>query len=237
MKISCLIIDDEPLAVGLLQQYAEQVPYLEIAGKCYSAVEALTFLHTHKVDLLFLDINMPKLTGMELANILSPAQKVIFTTAYSEYAVESYERNAVDYLLKPITFERFMKAVSKALYAIRQDEEEQVAEVLNNNTENLFVKTGKAIVQLTYDSVLFIEGLKDYVSFHTMEGKHIVYKRMKELEELLPANFIRIHNSYIINLKRIRKVEDHVVTIGTEQLPISEKYRDSFYHSVNKNIL
>lgn len=237
MKISCLIIDDEPLAVSLLQQYAEQVPYLEVAGTCYSAVEALAYLHQYKVDLLFLDINMPKLSGMELANILSASQKIIFTTAYSEYAVESYEQNAIDYLLKPITFERFIKAANKALLSFKQEDNSNVVEVFNNTGESLFVKTGKAIVQLTYDSVLYIEGLKDYVTFHTTEGKHVVYKRMKELEALLPSNFIRIHNSFIVNIRKVRRVEDHVICIGKEQLPVSEKYRDTFYLAVNKHIL
>jgi len=237
MKVSCLIIDDEPLAVGLLQQYAEQVPYLEIKGKCYSAVEALSFLHQQQVDLLFLDINMPKLTGMELANILSSSQKIIFTTAYSEYAVESYERNAVDYLLKPITFERFIKAVNKAFLSFKQEEEEVVPEIMKISGDSLFVKTGKAIVQLSYEGVRFIEGLKDYVAFHTTEGKHIVHKRMKELETILPSNFIRIHNSYIVNIRKIRRVEDHVISIDKDQLPVSEKYREGFYHAVERNSL
>jgi two-component system, LytTR family, response regulator len=237
MQINCLIIDDEPLAVNLLQQYVEGVPYLSLAGKCYTAIEALSFLHQHKVDLLFLDINMPKLTGIELAKTLAPQQKIIFTTAYSEYAVESYELNAVDYLLKPVTFDRFIKAVNKAVEFFRVSEEEQSLVLPPRQEQHVFIKSGKSIVQLFFSQILFIEGLKDYVSFHTAEGKHVVYKRMKELELILPADFLRVHNSFIINKRHVRRIEDHQVFIGNEMIPVSEKYRESFYGAINKNLL
>lgn len=237
MKISCLVVDDEPLAVNLLEQYIEQVPYLSLAGKCHSALEALSFLHRHKVDLIFLDINMPKLTGMELAESIPPHQKIIFTTAYTEYAVDSYERNAVDYLLKPITLDRFIRAVNKAVPYFRVNEEEQAVVVPTREEKYLFVKSGKAIIQLYFEQVCFIEGLKDYVSFHTTEGKHVVYKRMKDLESMLPPNFVRVHNSFIVNLNQVKKIEDHHVFIGTESIPVSEKYRESFYEGINRRIL
>lgn len=237
MKISCLIVDDEPLAVNLLQQYIESVPYLELAAKCYNSIEALSFLHKQKVDLIFLDINMPKLTGIELAKTLSPQQKIIFTTAYSEYAVESYELNAVDYLLKPITFDRFIKAVNKVVDHFKVSEEEQSIVVPVQEERHFFVKSGKAIVQIFFHEIYFIEGLKDYVSFHTTSGKHVVYKRMKDLEAILPEQFFRVHNSFIINRQHIRRIEDHHVSIGNELVPVSEKYRDSFYSLINKKIL
>ena len=237
MQISCLIVDDEPLAVQLLQQYIEGMPYLRLNGVCYTAMEALSIMHHQKIDLLFLDINMPKLSGTELARIVGPQQKIIFTTAYSEYAVESYEVNAVDYLLKPITFDRFIKSVNKVIEFYKVDEEEQSIVVSPRQDKHFFIKTGKAFVQVHFKMVLYIEGTKDYVTFHTTEGKHMVYKRMKDLELLLPADFLRVHNSYIINRQHIKKIEEHHVQIDNELLPVSEKYREPFYAAIQKNIL
>jgi two-component system, LytTR family, response regulator len=220
-----------------LQQYVEAVPYLHLAGKYYNAIEALPFLHQYKVDLLFLDINMPRLSGTELAKTLSPQQKLIFTTAYSEYAVESYELNAIDYLLKPITFDRFIKAVNKAIEFFNISETEQTFVVSEDEMQQFFIKSGKAMVQIGFKQVLYIEGLKDYVIFHTENGRHIVYKRMKELETILPDHFLRVHNSFIINRQHVTKIEEHHVFIRAEKLPVSEKYRQTFYHSIQKNIL
>jgi DNA-binding LytR/AlgR family response regulator len=237
MPITCLIVDDEPLAVNLLQRYVEAVPYLQLAGKCYNALEALPFLHRHKVDLLFLDINMPRLSGIDLAKTLSAQQKLIFTTAYSAYAVESYNLNAIDYLLKPVTFDRFLIAVNKAVEFFKVNETEQHFVVPEEQMQQFFIKSGKAMVQIGFRDVLYIEGLKDYVVFHTENGKHLVYKRMKELEAILPDHFLRIHNSFIINRQHVTRIEEHQVHIRSEKLPVSEKYRDPFYHSIQKNIL
>lgn len=231
MKINCLVIDDEPFAVNLLEEYIGQVPYLQLQHKCYNALEALSYLKTARPDLIFLDINMPHLSGMQLVSLLPPHQPFIFTTAYSEFAVDSYEKNAVDYLLKPITFERFLLAIQKAVKL------KVAAPGAAAGEQKLFLKTGKAIVQLEYDDVLLIEGLKDYVVFHTPESKHVVYKRMKDLEESLPAQFSRVHLSYIINRHHIRRIEDNHVHIGTERVPISEKYRESFLVRINKGLL
>jgi DNA-binding LytR/AlgR family response regulator len=189
------------------------------------------------VDLLFLDINMPKLTGIELAKTLLPRQKIIFTTAYSEYAVESYELNAVDYLLKPITFDRFIKSVNKTLEFFKVTEEDQSIVMPPQQEQYVFIKSGKAIIQIFFDQIWFIEGLKDYVTFHTPGGKHIVYKRMKDLEAILPSDFLRVHNSYIVNQKRIQKIEDHLVYTEGGQIPVSEKYRDAFYACIGRKIL
>lgn len=234
MKTTCLVIDDEPYAVNLLQEYISQVPYLQLVHKCYNALEALEFLKTSKADLILLDINMPHLSGMQLARLLPPSQALIFTTAYSEFAVESYEQNALDYLVKPITFERFLKAVQKAVRVLPTLE----GEVLHHpGAKRLFLKTGKAMVQVSYDDVLFIEGLKDYVLFHTREGKHIVYKRMKELEETLPDNFSRVHLSFIVNRDHIQRIEDNHVFISAQRISVSDKYRDTFLEKINKRLL
>jgi two-component system LytT family response regulator len=227
--MTCLIADDEPLAVKLLEDYIRQCGSLQLVHKCYSAMDAHKFLKQQSVDLLFLDINMPKLTGMELTSLLNPLQKIIFTTAYSEYAVQSYEKNAVDYLLKPISFERFMKAVDKAEKLVGLP-------AADSKTLNSFIKSGKAIVNINFDKVIFIEGLKDYVAFHTADEKIVVYKRMKELEETLPANFIRVHNSYFVNMSHISKVEDNQVYAGVHQIPVSDKYRDIFLERVKKGL-
>ena len=234
MKIHCLIIDDEPFAVNLLEEYISQVPYLHLLHKCYNALEALDFLKQSRPDLIFLDINMPHLSGMQLATLLPSDQPFIFTTAYAEFAVDSYEKNAIDYLLKPITFERFLMAVNKVSKLSTTPGGHPVAPI---PAQKLFLKTGKAIVQLDYDDVLLIEGLKDYVVFHTKEAKHVVYKRMKDLEETLPANFSRVHLSYIINRHHIRRIEDNHVFIGAERIPVSEKYREVFLSRINKGLL
>jgi two-component system, LytTR family, response regulator len=232
MKINCLIADDEPLAVDLLADYIQQAPGLVLAHKCYNALEALDFLKDRPVDLVFLDINMPQLSGMQLASLLPANTHFIFTTAYSEFAVASYDMNAVDYLLKPITFDRFLKAVNKAIQVIRQDGSGD-----KEGEEVLFLKTGKRIIRLQYREIWFIEGLKDYVVFHTAQGKHIVYKRMKELEETLPASFSRVHNSYIINRDHLQKIEDGNVFIGENPVPVSEKYKESFLRMVNDKLI
>jgi two-component system, LytTR family, response regulator len=230
MSIRCLIVDDEPLAVNLLEQYIAQVPFLSLGGKCYNAMEALAFLHQHPVDLVFLDINMPRLSGLEMAGSLSE-QMVIFTTAYSQHAVESYEKNAVDYLLKPITFDRFVRAVNKAYNLFRKENSETL--VAAQKAEPVFyIKSGKTIIKINMDTVLFIEGLKDYVTIHTSDNKHVVYKRMKELEDALPVNFSRVHNSFIVNRNHINKIEQNQVFINGQSIPISDKYRETFLKEV-----
>jgi two-component system, LytTR family, response regulator len=234
MSIRCLIVDDEPLAVNLLEQYISQVPFLSLSGKCYNAMEALSFLHRSEVDLVFLDINMPKLSGLEIAGSLS-SQLIIFTTAYSQHAVESYEKDAVDYLLKPITFDRFVRAVNKACNLLKKNSVETPAPQIPERV--FYIKSGKSIVKINLDDVLFIEGLKDYVSFHTADNKHIVYKRMKELEDVLPTNFSRVHNSFIVNRDHIERIEQNQVFIREQAIPVSEKYRDAFFQKVNFRML
>lgn len=231
--ITCMVIDDEPLAVQLLEDYIARLPFLQLAYKGYSAIDALDFLKRQGVDLIFLDINLPHLSGMQFSALLPPSQAFIFTTAYSEFAVESYERNAVDYLLKPITFERFCKAIQK----IPPDASPDSGAARIPKTEELFVKTGKALVRLAWAEVLFMEGMKDYVLFHTASEKHFVYKRMKELEETMPGNFSRIHLSYIVNRDKIKRIEDNQVWVGEARLPLSDKYREAFLRVISQRLL
>lgn len=232
MKFNCLIVDDEPLAVALMENHIRQVPFLALAGKCFNAMEAIAFLEKNEVDLIFLDIEMPYLTGMQLKSFLPEKQKVIFTTAYSEFAIESYEKNAFDYLLKPITFERFLKSVKRL-----QNIEPVKPSIPNPAEAHIFVKSGREIIKLEYDDILYIEGLKDYVSLVTDTERVITYKLMRELEETLPTNFARVHLSYIINCNKIKKISDNQVIIQERSIPISEKYRDSFLQKVSDRML
>ena len=239
-KLSCLIVDDEPNAGRLLQDYIGKVPYLTLKGICFDATEALEWLSHSSADLLFLDINMPGLSGIELVNILPKEQKVIFTTAYSEYALQSYEYNVVDYLLKPITFQRFMMAITKAASAIPRPSPASEGPPAATPTagailpappaaeEYMFVKSDKQMIRVNFRDILYFEALKEYICVHTKNQKIITYKRMKELAERLPTHFTRIHNSYIINGDHISKVEGNFVLIDNKSLPIGISYKDSF---------
>jgi DNA-binding LytR/AlgR family response regulator len=215
-----------------MEEYISQVAYLDLKKKCLNAVEALAYLQDHRVDLIFLDINLPKLSGMQLAQILSPGQKVIFTTAYSSYAVESYAVNALDYLLKPITFERFVRSVEKAAHHFNQ-----TAPSLSPGQGNFFIKSGKAMIKVSPSDIYYIEGLKDYVMFRLEKEKHIVYKKMKELEDILEPGFKRIHHSFIVNTDHIKKIEDNHVYILDQRLSISEKYREGFISFIKDQLM
>ena len=230
--ISCVVVDDEPYAGNLMEEYISQVAYLDLKKKCLTAVEALAYLQDHTVDLIFLDINLPKLSGMQLSQLLSGNQKIIFTTAYSSYAVESYAVNALDYLLKPITFERFVRSVEKAAHHFGHT---AASSTLSNG--NFFIKSGKAMIKISPSDIYYIEGLKDYVTFRLEKEKHIVYKKMKELEEILDPGFKRIHHSFIVNTEHIKKIEDNHVFILDRRLSISEKYREGFLSFIKGQLM
>lgn len=235
--ITCLIVDDEPNAVQLLEDHIRKVPFLQLKAKCYDAFEVLEFLKSDTVQLIFMDINMPQLSGMDLAAMLPKDQHIIFSTAYANYALEGYEYNAVDYLLKPVTFKRFMQAVTKAQSLFAQPRQEAVVKEIPAHAGYIFVKSGKQLIKVEYDKVLYLEALKEYVNIVTADSKMMIYKRMKELEEQLPANFIRIHNSYIVNIDHIQHIADNQVVIGKAKLPVSTSYREAFLQLVNKRLL
>jgi two-component system, LytTR family, response regulator len=230
-KTTCLVVDDEPLAIDLLENHIRQTTFLKAVGRCYNAMEAMAFLEKNKVDLIFLDINMPHLTGMQLKSFLPDNQRVIFTTAYSEFAIESYEKNAFDYLLKPISFERFMKSV------LRLKEEVENKTVKESVNSQFFIKSGKEIIQLNFDEILYIEGLGDYVNIVTKERKITTYRRMKELEEILPTQFQRVHLSFIINIEKITKIVDNQVVINESKIAVSDKYREEFTKKISGMLL
>lgn len=235
--ITCLIVDDEPNAVQLLEDHIRKVPFLQLKAKCYDAFEVLEFLKSNTVQLIFMDINMPQLSGMDLAAMLPKDQHIIFSTAYANYALEGYEYNAVDYLLKPVTFKRFMQAVNKAQSLFAQPRQETVIREPAGSADYIFVKSGKQLIKVEYDKVLYLEALKEYVNIITADSKMMIYKRMKELEEQLPRNFIRIHNSYIVNIDHIQHIADNQVVTGKARLPVSASYREAFLQLVNKKLL
>jgi DNA-binding LytR/AlgR family response regulator len=240
LNISCLIVDDEPLARNLLREYVDKVSYLDLRGMCSSALEAIDFLRQQPVDLMFLDIQMPDLTGISFLKALQKKPMVIFTTAYSEYALESYDLDVVDYLLKPITFERFLRAVEKANQRRVLEQAMPSNEKISPHESSpfIFVKDGTKMVKVNWEDILYIEGLKDYVTIHTRDQKIVTLQRLKVLETQLPADkFIRIHNSYIVALNAIEVIYKNDVQIGKALLPISDSYKKAFKEFVEKNHL
>ena len=229
--IRCAIIDDEPFAIELLENYIQRVPNLELLASFDNPLLGLQQLQTDTVDLLFLDIEMPELTGIELiTNLPSKQTQVIFTTAYSEYAVQSYDKNALDYLLKPITFERFLLAINKFE---TKDQKVQFAE----KEESIYIKTNGGFKKLSYAEIGFIKAIKDYVMIYTKDHHFIVYHSLKKLEQALPNCFRRVHHSYIVNLNNLSEIKYHHCHIWGEKIPISKKYRAEVYEEVGKKLL
>ena len=219
-RIQCLLVDDEPLAISLLKQHIAQVPQLEVTGVCPNAVKALEFLRTKEIDLLFLDIRMPAVTGLELLKMLRNPPKVIITTAYREYALDGYDLDIVDYLLKPITFDRFLKATERALRQIDQPAAPAELPALN-------IKSGYRNIRVGIDSILYMESLKDYLKIHTPNEAITTKYKISEMEtQLAEGHFLRIHRSYIVNLKQVTAYTASHVEIGTTQLPIGESYKE-----------
>ena len=224
MTISCAIIDDEPLAAGLLESYARKTPYLHLVGTYNSAILAMKDLRDNPVQLLFLDIQMPELSGIEFAKILPKDTRVIFTTAFPQYAVEGYKVNALDYLLKPISYEDFLKSTDKALewFSVIQRQDAY------RRDRFMFVKTDYKLQRVNLDDILFIEGLKDYVRFYLKDGEKVMsLMSMKKLEEYLPKpEFLRTHRSYIVHMTETPLVDRFRIVFGENYIPVSENYKD-----------
>ncbi|HEU5292740.1 MAG TPA: LytTR family DNA-binding domain-containing protein [Cyclobacteriaceae bacterium] len=235
MKLNCVIVEDEPLARNLMVEYVRKVPALNLIEACSSPLAAIEVLRKNSVDLLFLDVQMPELTGISLLKVLQKRPLVVLTTAYSEYALEGYELDVADYLLKPVTFERFLRAVDKVTQRLEGKQPlEKVA--VDTGNQFMFVKDGTKLVKVQLGDILYIEGLKDYVTIHTKQQKITSLQRMKALEEQLPSDqFIRIHNSYIVSLKAIEVVHKGDVQVGGALLPIGETFKKSFREFIEKN--
>jgi len=226
-KVQVLLVDDEPLAQDILDSYFQKLSGFEIAGRCKNALEAFSFLSKHTVDIMMLDIDMPEINGIEFLKAIKEPPHVIFTTAHSEFAVESYEHNAIDYLIKPISFERFMKAISKLLEAIQSETKAESAAA--DQTDNIiFVKSNGKLIKVDLADLYFVEGLKDYVCLWTEKQKIVVHSTMKHFEELLSRfpMFMRVHKSYIINLKHISEIDGNSIRIKDQSITIGNTYRE-----------
>jgi two-component system, LytTR family, response regulator len=233
MNLRCLLVDDEPLALDLLEGYVLKTPSLALAGRCSSAFKAMEMLENTEVDLMFLDIQMPGLTGMELVRSLPNPPKVIFTTAFEQYALEGFKVDALDYLLKPISYPEFLNSVNKAKRWFEL-EDKPVAPAARNS---IFVKSDYKLVQIEFKNILYIEGLKDYVKFY-LEGNEkpvLSLMSMKSLEENLPeTRFMRVHRSFIVNLDKIKTIERNRIVFGKEYIPVSDNYKEKFQQFVNE---
>ncbi|KMQ64603.1 hypothetical protein ACM46_10135 [Chryseobacterium angstadtii] len=226
MKLKCVIVDDEPNAAKLLEDYINRVPFLELCGVFFDGEKALENMVYSNIDIIFLDINLPGLNGLELASIISTKTKIIFTTAYSQYAVESYEKNAADYLLKPIPFNRFLSSIIKVKDLIEQKDTSGKEIEDADQQEYFFIKTGYETVKIYFRDLKYIEGSREYIFLHTTQGKQMCYKRMKEMAERLPEQFVRVHHSFIVNINHISKVDSVQVFIQEDRIPIGTTYKE-----------
>ena len=223
----CLLIDDEPVALDILTDYIEKIPFLECIGSFRDPLMAINFLKDHNADLIFLDINMPDLTGLQFLKSLKHQPLVIFTTAYSQYALESYDYDAVDYLLKPIEFDRFVKAAHKALEMYNLG---TAVNIIPGSRDFILIKSGTKYLKFKFSEILYIKGTGNYVTFVT-EKKEIMYlSTMKKVLSILPSDlFYRVHKSYIINLSHVDHIQDDQIKINEENIPVGDLYRDNFY--------
>ena len=230
--MNCIIVDDEPLARDLLEDFVSRVPFLKLKALCKSGYEAMEVLQKEKIDLLFLDIQMPDLSGIQLFQSLTEKPQVIFTTAYHDYAVEGFDLDATDYLVKPFAFERFLKAANKAfrIYHIDNTKTDSLKQTTDNtNRDFMFIKEGTSTVRINVDEVLYIEGLKDYIKIFVKGKFHLALMTMKAMEEKLPKNkFIRVHRSYIIAVSKIDTIERNRIIIGEKWIPVGDYYKEGF---------
>lgn len=231
--MKCVAIDDEPFALELIEDYIRRTPFLEHLQSFSNPYKALDFINRGQVDLVFLDINMPELSGMQLIRSLNSPPMVVFTTAYPEFAAESYEFNAVDYLVKPVRYERFLKAVNKASVRMGQKEHGSAEPVTTDQPrkqESFFIKSGHQQVKLHPDEILFVEAAGNYMCFHTREKKIMSLLSMKDaLEMLHPDLFVRVHKSWIVARKHIDAIDRHEITVAGQKIPIGITYREHFF--------
>jgi len=229
MKIRCIAVDDEPLALRVIESHVEKLSEVELVAKCSNAIEAFEILKQKDVDLIFLDIQMPELTGIEFLKSLRNPPLVIFTTAYRNYAIYAFELDVLDYLLKPISFDRFLKAINK-YYARHEEKHKEVKNVSVGSTpekDHIFVKKNKTLVKIHFKDIFFIESLKDYVKIHTPEETHMVKYQISHLEQELPdEQFIRVHKSFIVSTEKIASISPRSVGIGEEKIPIGRNYKE-----------
>ena len=227
-RIKCIVVDDEPLAVSLLGSYVEKIPFFELVFSTENPILALEYIQKNDADLIFLDIQMPELSGINFMKIVGDKLKYILTTAYSEYALEGYEHNVIDYLLKPISFDRFQKSALKAQERFPTNE--------TSANSYFFVKSSGQQHKINFDEILYIESIKDYVNIKTDNQEYIVLDTLKSLENQLPANFARVHKSFILNLDKIEKIDVRNVFLNSgKEIPIGETYKSEFFQKLKKS--
>ena len=234
MELKCLIVDDEVLAQDVIEKYISNIPTLKLVGKCDNAVETISFLHNNSVDLLFLDLNMPELSGLEMLKTLTNPPKVILTTAYSEYALESYEYGVVDYLLKPIKLERFIKDVNKV---VEQYSENTVREDIpeKQHSQTIFIKEDQVTYQVNLNDILFVEAYGNYLKIHTKEKVFVTRDTMHDIEKRLSVElFLRIHKSFIISLSKIESISGNRVYIHKTEVPVGEMYKMALKQKISR---
>ena len=237
MIIKCAIVDDEPLAVELLASYVKKIPFLELCGKYNNATDALHGIGETPVDLLFLDIQMPELNGLEMSKMVPETTRIVFTTAFDQYAVDGFRVNALHYLLKPISYSDFMEACNKAMqwFQLVQQNDQQPTMPMEE-PRSIFVKSEYKLLQIDLDDIRYIEGLKDYVKIYTEQSPHPVLSlmNMKAIEQMLPASrFIRVHRSFIVQKSKIREIERNRIVFGDVYIPIGDSYKQAFQDFIN----
>lgn len=231
--VKCLIVDDEPMARDVIRRYIEKVPILQLAGECGNAIDAMVFLQHEQADLIFLDIRMPHLSGTDFVKSLRNVPKIIFTTAYKEYALDGFELDVVDYLLKPIRFDRFLRAINKAFP--QKQEEAAMAPLVDtttpkkNNTGFIYLKSDRKMIKVMLDDILYIESARDYLKVFTQQGSILTRQTISSIEAMLSDNdFIRIHRSFIVSIRKIESYTHETVEIGKKELPIGKYYLNAF---------
>ena len=236
MKTKCLVIDDEPLARDLMRSHIEKLEDFEVVEECSDAMKALQALQNHSVDLMFMDIQMPQITGIEFLKTLKHPPKVIITTAFREYALDGFELDVVDYLLKPITFERFLKSINK-YYQIFQEEtnsEQSLSREVPNEEAFIYVKENKKVIKIHLNEIIYIEGLSEYVQIFTKDKKIITKTSMTNMQEKLPSTgFLRIHKSYIISLAKMKAFTSGSIEVPGKEIPIGRSYKNSVLEVLN----
>lgn len=223
-----LIVDDEPIALDILETYLQKVPGAVLVARCKNALEAFGILSRQEVDLMFLDINMPEITGLDFLKTLKNPPLVVLSTAYSEFALQGYEMEVLDYLLKPFSFERFLQAVEKAGRRLRKSDTPAQPAVQEETEDLIFVKAEGKLVRLDLQQLMYVEGLKDYVIIKTTEGQLIVHSTMKNLEEQLLTRkyFLRVHKSYLVNIRFVKEMHGHALRIQEQMIPVGNTYRE-----------
>ena len=225
--MNCIAIDDEPKALEVIERYCQKSDLVDLRAMFREPVKAIEFLNREKIDLIFLDINMPDITGLQLIQTLAAKPMVIFTTAYSNYAVESYSLNAIDYLLKPITFERFLAAVNKAANALSLQNKPTIKE---EDSETVFIKSGPQTYQVKLSEILYLEKDGNYITIHLKDKNILIRENMGDVFDLVPAaDFIRVHKSYVVAIKHIAMIEVHQLVIDGVKIPVGSTYRDALH--------